>query len=163
MSSVLDDRGKTIVRPEEEFHPSVRLLLPSGLLDFGGAGFGHLDGGLTLGVEQRSLQRSRPALGVGGSVAGTPRPELVLTVADVLLPVTGDLAGDLVRAIVAGGVSQAVATVAVVGNTFSELSVCSRAVGHRPRFLMFLTFVVLGSFVGVGERQAEQQQQQQCH
>ena len=32
--------------------------LTSGLLDFGGAGFGHLDGGLTLSVEQRSLQRS---------------------------------------------------------------------------------------------------------
>lgn len=45
-----------------------------------GTGFGHLDGGLTLGIEQSPFQSSGPGLGVGGGVAGTPRSELVLTV-----------------------------------------------------------------------------------
>lgn len=63
---VFDEGGKTIVQLEEEkeilpsssVHPLVWLLVPSGPLHFGGAGFGHLDGGLTLGVKQRSLQSS---------------------------------------------------------------------------------------------------------
>ena len=45
-----------------------------------GAGFGHLDGGLAVYVEQRLLQRPRAALGAGGRVTLGPTPELVLAV-----------------------------------------------------------------------------------
>lgn len=54
--------------------------LTSTLLGFGGTRFGHGDGALTLGVEQRPLQAAGATLGVGGGVAGSPRSELVLTV-----------------------------------------------------------------------------------
>lgn len=47
---------------------------------------------------------------------------------DVLLPVAGDLAVDLVGAVLAGCVSQAVSTVSVLGDTLPVLSVRGGAV-----------------------------------
>lgn len=156
--------GKTIVEDETPpssvaLHPSVGLLLAFDLLHFGGAGFGHLDGGLALGVEQRSLQRSRSGLGVGGGVAVSPRPKLVLAVTDVLLPVAGDLAGNLVGVIFAGGVSHTVPAVSVFRYALPVPSLCGGALGGRPGLVM-PAFVMFGSSAGLsGECQGQEQQQ----
>lgn len=46
---------------------------------------------------------------------------------DVLLPVAGDLAVDLVSAVFAGCLSQTVSTVSMFRNTFAVLSLCGGA------------------------------------
>jgi len=77
-----------------------------------GAGFGHLDGGLAVGVEQRLLQRPRAALGAGGRVTLCPAPKLVLAVrSKVLLPVAGHFALVLPGVLIAGGLANSGATV----------------------------------------------------
>lgn len=51
-------KSEFVLQTVISFFNQTSCVLTSGFLDFGGAGFGHADGGLTVGVEQRSLQSS---------------------------------------------------------------------------------------------------------
>jgi len=58
---------------------------------------------------------------------------------DVLLPVAGDLAVDLVGVIFARGLSQTIPTVTVLRHTFPILRLSGAALGGGPRLVMFTT------------------------
>lgn len=58
---------------------------------------------------------------------------------DLLLPVAGDPAADLVRAVVAGDLPQAVAAVVLVRDTLAVARLSRRALRGRPSFVMFAT------------------------
>lgn len=62
-----------------------------------------------------------------------------LSLTDLLLPVAGDPAADLVSAVVAGGLPQAVAAVVLVGDTLAIARLGRRALGGRSSFVMFAT------------------------
>ena len=66
--------------------------------------------------------------------------KLCVSLTDVLLPVAGDLAVDLVGPVLAGRLSQTVSTVSVFRDTFSVLRLSGGAVGRRPGLLMFPTW-----------------------
>lgn len=55
---------------------------------------------------------------------------------DVLLPVAGDLAGNLVGAIFAGGISHTVPAVSVFRYALPIPSLCRGALGGRPGLVM---------------------------
>lgn len=59
---------------------------------------------------------------------------------DVLLPVAGDLAADLVGAILAGGLSQTLSTVAIFRDALPVLSLCGGALGSRPGVIVLTTW-----------------------
>lgn len=58
---------------------------------------------------------------------------------DVLLPVAGDLAADLVGAVFAGDLSQALSTVAHFSDALPVLSLCRGALGSRPGVVVLTT------------------------
>lgn len=141
------------------------LLLTSTLLHFRGTRFGHLHGVLAVGVKHRLLQRPWSALGVGGGVARSPGAELVLAVAlrrrqaggvfvleaktlcvcvcerltDVLLPVTRDLAVDLVGAIFARRLPQTFATVSTFRDALPVAGLSGGALRAGLGFIIFTT------------------------
>lgn len=62
-----------------------------------------------------------------------------VSLTDLLLPVAGDPAADLVSAVVAGDLPQAVAAVVLVGDALAVARLGRRALGGRPSFVMFAT------------------------
>lgn len=63
----------------------------------------------------------------------------VSSLTDLLLPVAGDPAADLVSAVVAGDLPQAVAAVVLVRDTLAVARLGRRALRGRPSFIMFAT------------------------
>lgn len=63
----------------------------------------------------------------------------VRSLTDLLLPVAGDPAADLVSAVVAGDLPQAVPAVVLVGDALAVARLGRRALGGRPSFVMFAT------------------------
>lgn len=61
------------------------------------------------------------------------------TLTDVLLPVAGDLAVDLVGAIFARSLSQAFAAVSALGDALPVAGLSGRALRHRLGFVIFTT------------------------
>lgn len=59
---------------------------------------------------------------------------------DVLLPVAGDPAADLVGALLAGDLPQTLATVAVLRDALAVAGLCLGALGGRPGFFILPTW-----------------------
>lgn len=128
---------------------SIPLLLTSGFLGFGRAGFGHLDCLLAFSVEHDFLQGSWTTLCPRSRITLAPVGEPVFAIADVLLPVAGDFAFYFLSVVIAGGFADPGAAVSSVRNTsaigplvgitlrtlFAIFAISS---GSRPFFVSFV-------------------------